>query len=67
MRTTSHGWYARIAGTVATLAGMVVILFNWNRPDYESGFFVGGLLVIGGLLLRIEGAVSARNGSAAKD
>lgn len=52
--------YPRITttiGTIASLLGAVTVLYNWDRPDYQSGFFAGGLLVVGGLLLRIEGAV----------
>jgi hypothetical protein len=47
-------------GTLAAVAGAVTILENYNRPDYEVGFFVGGLLVHAGLLLRIKAAISAR-------
>jgi hypothetical protein len=38
---------------------VIIILFNHDRPSYEFGYLVGGLLVLGGLLLRIEAAVRA--------
>ncbi len=44
------------------VAGALIIVLNYDRPGYENGFFVGGLLVLGGLLLRIEAAIrAARN------
>lgn len=58
METMNPGRSARIAGTLATFVGVVVILYNWETPDYENGFFAGALLVIGGLLLRIEGTIA---------
>lgn len=41
------------------LAGAIVIVYNYDQVSYENGYFVGALLVLGGLLLRIEGAVRA--------
>jgi len=34
------GLAPRIVGTLAAVAGAVTILENYNRPDYEVGFFV---------------------------
>lgn len=52
------GRTAAVVGTVAAVVGFGIIFFNWNRPDYQNGFFIGALLVLGGLLLRIEAAVA---------
>lgn len=54
---TPPGAVVGVVGTVAAIAGALIILFTWQTPGYQTGFFIGGLLVVGGLLLRIESAI----------
>ena len=39
------------------IVGVIVIIIYSGPPDTQNGFFVGILMVLGGLLLRIEAAV----------
>ena len=59
MRTTGPGRLARLSGTVAVLVGVLTIMANLDTYGGEPALYVAWLLVIGGLLLRIEGAVTA--------
>lgn len=47
-----------VLGTIATLAGAAAILAGWQLPRAEVGFFLGAVLVFGGLLMRIESAIT---------
>lgn len=48
-------------GTLAILVGAVWLFFERDAPSVDSDVFIAGTLVIGGLLLRIEGAISRRD------
>ena len=45
-------------GTLAAFAGAVAILVGWQMPGAELGFLCGGMLLFGGLLMRIESAIT---------
>ncbi|MEU1846649.1 hypothetical protein [Micromonospora sediminicola] len=60
-----RGRLTGILGTVATVIGALVILVAYDRPGWVDDFAVGGLLVLGGLLLRIEAAIHQRGGRTA--
>ncbi|MFE9689764.1 hypothetical protein [Micromonospora sp. NPDC005806] len=46
------------AGTLAAGAGAVAILVGWQMPHAEMGLLLGGMLLFGGLLMRIESAIT---------
>jgi hypothetical protein len=51
---TRPGLNPRTVGTLATVLGALIILID------DHAYFIGGLLVIAGLLLRIEAAIAVR-------
>ncbi|WP_431933988.1 hypothetical protein [Micromonospora sp. RP3T] len=57
-----RGRLVGVVGTAAAVIGALVILNAYNRPGWEDDFVVGGLLILGGLLLRIERAVRTHGG-----
>ncbi|GIF71537.1 hypothetical protein [Asanoa siamensis] len=54
-----------VVGTVVAAAGVVVVLTEFSRAFGDGrGIMVGGILVVAGLLLRVEGAIWASRGPA---
>ncbi|MDG4824393.1 hypothetical protein O7635_21285 [Asanoa sp. WMMD1127] len=53
------GLIASMLGTVVAAAGVISIFAQYGRPHEPDGILIGGVLVIAGLLLRIEGAIRA--------
>jgi hypothetical protein len=54
----NYGVLTRALGTLAACAGVLVVLVV-SQDSGGHGYFLGGLLVLGGLLLRIEAAIRA--------
>jgi hypothetical protein len=55
------GSFVKLLGTLAALAGFVVIVVSWGTVDRDNAF-IGTVIAISGLLLRIEGAISGLHG-----
>ncbi|GAB3177866.1 hypothetical protein GCM10027259_23430 [Micromonospora palomenae] len=55
--STRPGALTGFLGGLAAAAGAIVIMVNYQTPGYEVGFFIGSVLIVGGLLLRIESAI----------
>ncbi|WP_319459251.1 hypothetical protein [Micromonospora sp. RTP1Z1] len=53
-----HGVIVGAVGTLAALAGAVAIVVGWQMPRAEVGLLLGGMLLFGGLLMRIESAIT---------
>jgi hypothetical protein len=57
------GTAVRATGTAAAVIGVIVIVISFQGRRYgflgDDGVFVGALLLVSGLLLRIEAAVAA--------
>ncbi|MFG2167834.1 hypothetical protein [Micromonospora chersina] len=66
--STRPGALTGFWGSVAAAAGVIVIMVNYQTPGYEVGYFIGAVLIGGGLLLRIESAIrSTGHGPTAHD
>ncbi|WP_144127596.1 hypothetical protein [Catellatospora sichuanensis] len=65
------GTAAGILGTSLAVIGVIVIVAAFLMRRYgllgADGLFVGGLMVVAGLLLRIEAAVARGAGRASSD
>ncbi|WP_162907757.1 hypothetical protein [Allorhizocola rhizosphaerae] len=44
-------------GALAALIGAVIMVYHWGDNQVVPGLIVGAVLVIGGLMLRIEQAI----------
>jgi hypothetical protein len=58
MTSYRPGEVVGFVGTMAIVVGAVVLIPNTANPSTHVGLYIiGGLLVLGGLLLRIESAI----------
>ena len=48
-----------LVGLFVAAAGVVAVLMDYNSSGDGPGILVGGILIVAGLLLRIEGAIWA--------
>ena len=46
-----------VLGAIIAMIGGTILLVHWGDNSVEPGLIVGAVLVVGGLLLRLENAI----------